>query len=189
MEIYCFFIVSVGFSVIILNLILWITMHIVAPSIILFYIRDSRLRGILCALHDVENNVFAVYRDTIKPRITCSHWGRVTHMCVIIFIGSGNGLPLIIRHPSQCWPIFLKKKVKGFEDMNILCHENTLEKSPEKWAYCLGLNVLCVGDKARVCIGIILILLLSWLHVIQIASHHWSETSPKTTRTNSERDK
>ena len=92
-------------------------------------------------------------RDIIMTKFSLTHWGRVTHICVVnlIIIGSDNGLSpgwcqaiiwtnaaiLLIGHLwTNFSEILIEIRRFSFENM-------CLKVSSAKWQpFCLGLNVL-----------------------------------------------
>ena len=103
------------------------------------------------AITGFDNDFFPVY-----PVLT--HWGRVTHICVIklTIIGSDNGLS-----PGQCQAIIwtnagillIEPLGTNFSEILIKIHIYSFKKMLSgKWRpFCLGLNVLIHYSRQNAC--------------------------------------
>ena len=121
-----------------------ITITLLPPS-------DEIIYMILCAFNRVEIvNSMRINGAFLKVNTYLTHWGRVTHICVIklTIIGSDNGLSpgrlqaitwtnvgILLIGPKRQWNFKLNS--------NIFIQENALENVVCEWLpFCLGLGVL-----------------------------------------------
>ena len=94
-----------------------------------------------------------VIKYRIKPHLSLTHWGRVTHICVsrLTFIGSDNGLSPG-RRQAIIWTnariLLIRTLGTNFSEILSEIHAFSFTKmhlkmSSGKWRpFCLGLNVL-----------------------------------------------